>query len=133
MNCLNCYTINDDKATQCRNCGSTLQQKNGSSNINYNKDETIKYLLIFIGVEAVVSMLWLIAGRFILPAINKSGNINTGDFYKYFGFFTDVISITTILIIIAALKNKNAKIVLIIVLAIRILTMLAYRIFPSIN
>lgn len=132
MNCLNCYTINDDNATQCRNCGKTLQQKNNTSSFNNNKDETIRYLLIYIGVEAAVSMLWLIVGRFLVPSITKSGKNDVGDFYKYFGFFTDIISITTLLIIIAILKNKNAKLVLIFVLAIRIFTMLAYRIFPNV-
>lgn len=131
MNCLNCYTINEDNATKCRNCGTALQQANNPTKTNYNKDETIRFLLIFLIVEAVLSLLWLLVNKIAVPLLTKSDSSKIADLYKYFGFFTDIVSITTLVIIIAALKNKHAKTVLIIILAIRILVMLSYRIFPN--
>ena len=52
--------------------------------------------------------------------------------YKYFGWTTDILSVIVLLIFAIIVKNKNARIFLIIFLVLRIVFLIGYRVFENV-
>jgi hypothetical protein len=134
MNCLRCNAPNELGAKFCRNCGAEL----GFAPISQikNQSQTINQLLFLIGIEYFNYLGWFILQKAIVPIFFKKDDVVEWDIvspiYKYFGWFTDALSLIALLVFSIIVKNQNAKIFLIIVLLLRIIFLIGYRVFDEV-
>ncbi len=134
MNCLRCNTPNEEGAKFCKNCGMDMTYT--PSNENTNSNQTINQLLLLMGIEYFISLCWFILQKAIVPIFFKKDDIVDWDkvspIYKYFGWTTDILSVIVLLIFAIIIKNKNARIFLIIFLVLRVIFLIGYRVFDNV-
>lgn len=125
MTCNQCKTHNPPEAQFCKNCGAPLKLspvQNGSD------AQTIKSLLIIMGIDYLISTIMFIMQRFILPPLYNSGDTNTISLiYEYFGWATDIILIGVMIFFLAMIQNKNVKIALVVFITLRVIFLIGYR------
>ncbi len=127
MACLNCYKSREENQQYCGTCGDNLV--NGE-----NPKHTINILLSLLAAEIFVILIWLAAQKLVAPVLfrDAAGNIdyNTiGPIYNVLGWITDSAMVVITLICMLLVKNKNARILLVVYFVIRIIVMVVYRIF----
>jgi hypothetical protein len=133
MNCLRCNAPNELGAKFCRNCGAEL----GFAPISQIKThiQTINQLLFLTGIEYFRFLGWFILQKAIVPIFFTKGDVVEWDIvnpiYKYFGWFTDAMSLIAVLVFAIIVKNQNAKTFLIIVLILKIIFLIGYRVFDE--
>jgi uncharacterized membrane protein YvbJ len=127
MNCLRCNTENQEGARFCKNCGMDLTYM--PSNQNSNSNQTVNQMLLLVGIQYFIQSWWFIVQKAIVPMFLKEDYYKISSIYKYFGWTTDIILILTLLVIAIIVKNKNARIFLIIFLILQIIFLVGYRIF----
>lgn len=111
MKCTNCNTENSANAKFCRNCGNPLLIY--PSNIKSN-DESVNQLLIVLAVNLFISICWFIVNLF--SYWSEITNIVLGS-----------IGLITTIIIGIIIKNRNAKILLIISFILELIFFIYYR------
>lgn len=130
MNCLRCNTPNEDGAKFCKSCGMDLNYVPSSKNENSN--QTVSQLLLLMGIEYFIYLGWFILQKAIIPIFFKDDYDKISPIYKYLGWTTDIISVLALLIFAIIVKNKNARIFLIIFLILRIVFLVGYRVFDNV-
>ena len=134
MNCLRCNTPNEEGAKFCKNCGMDMTYTPSKENANSN--QTVNQLLLLMGIEYFIYLGWFILQKAIVPIFFKKDDIVDWDkvspIYKYFGWTTDILSVIVLLIFAIIVKNKNARIFLIIFLVLRIIFLIGYRVFEEV-
>lgn len=133
MNCLRCNTPNEEGAKFCKNCGMDLTYIPTTENGNSN--QTISQLLLLMGIEYFIYLGWFVLQKAIVPMFFKKDGTTDWDkvspIYKYFGWTTDILSVLALLIFSIIVKNKKARIFLIIFLVLRIVFLIGYRVFDQ--
>ena len=133
MNCLRCNTQNEEGAKFCKSCGMDLNYVPSINNENSNK--TVNQLLLLMGLEYFIYLGWFILQKGIVPLFFKKDGIVDWDkvspIYKYFGWTTDILSVLILLIFAIIIRNKNARIFLIIFLILRVVFLVGYRVFDQ--
>ena len=103
---------------------------------NANSNQTVNQLLLLMGIEYFIYLGWFILQKAIVPIFFKKDDIVDWDkvspIYKYFGWTTDILSVIVLLIFAIIVKNKNARIFLIIFLVLRIVFLIGYRVFENV-
>jgi hypothetical protein len=134
MNCLRCNTENEEGVKFCKNCGMDMTYTPLKENTNSN--QTVNQLLLLMGIEYFIFSGWFILQKAIVPIFFKKDDIVDWDkvspIYKYFGWTTDILSVIVLLIFAIIIKNKNARIFLIIFLVLRIIFLIGYRVFDEV-
>ena len=124
MNCPKCNALNEGDAKFCRNCGADLTAASGQGS---NKD--LMYVLIFLSWEYFIYLLWFVLQKGIVPILTRRDNMGAISLYSIFGWIEDVISIILLIIFMVLVKNRTAKILFVIFLAIRIMLLIGYRVW----
>lgn len=132
MNCPRCSSPNYEGAHFCSNCGNTLdapwQQQ------PQTKDRGLTNLVILIGWSCFTSIVWMIVSKGVIPLIQKgSGSENwkmVSLIYDVMGWVFSLITILLSLFLAITAKNKTAKIILVIFLAISVLQLVIYHVLP---
>lgn len=127
MNCLRCNTPNEEGAKFCKNCGMDMTYTPSRENTNSN--QTINQLLLLVGIEYFILLGWFILQKAIIPIFFKYDYDKISPIYKYFGWTTNILSVIALLIFAIIIKNKNARIFLIIFLVLRVIFLIGYRVF----
>lgn len=127
MNCSQCNTPNPPEAQFCKNCGAVLKH----SPVQAGSDaQTIKSLLIIMGIDYLISTIMFIIHKVVLPPMYKSGDSETVHMiYQYFGWTTDIILIGAMIFFLAVIQNKNVKAALAIFIVLRLIFLVGYRLF----
>jgi len=102
------------------------------SSENGNSNQTVNQLLLLMGIEYFIYLGWFILQKAIIPIFFKDDYDKISSIYKYFGWTTDIISVLTLLVFAIIVKNKNARIFLIIFFILRIVFLVGYRIFDKV-
>lgn len=128
MNCIKCNTPNTPEAKFCRNCGANLI----TPEVQAKSDEqTIKSLLIIIGVDYLLSLVMFIIQKLVTPNISGNGGFVQIDMlYKLYGWTSDIVSLAIMLFFLATIKNNTVKTALIVFIVLRFIFIIGYRIFP---
>lgn len=128
MNCIKCNTPNTAEAKFCRNCGANLI----TPEVQAKSDEqTIKSLLIIIGVDYLLSLVMFIIQKLVTPNISGNGGFVQIDMlYKLYGWTSDIVSLAIMLFFLATIKNNTVKTALIVFIVLRFIFIIGYRIFP---
>lgn len=127
MNCLRCSTPNEVGAKFCKNCGMDLNLS-PSTEIE-NSNQTVNQLLILMGIDYAIYLGWFILQKVIYPIFLKNDNTLISPVYKYFGWFTDVITILAFVAFANIVKNERARLVIIIFLILKIIFIIGYKVF----
>jgi uncharacterized membrane protein YvbJ len=131
MNCLRCNTENEEGAKFCKNCGMDMTYT--PSNDNTNSNQTVNQLLLLMGIQYFIYLCWFILQTAIVPIFFKKDDIvdwgKVSSIYKYFDWTTDILSVIALLIFAIIVKNKNARIFLIIFLVMSIVFLIGYKVF----
>lgn len=131
MNCTKCNTPNAPEARFCKNCGANMVSPELQAQTD---NQTIKSLLILIGIDYLLSTVMFLIQKLVTPYISESG----GDFsridliYKVYGWTSDVVSLAAMIFFLATIKNNMVKTALIVFIMLRIIFMIGYRLVPFI-
>ena len=97
-------------------------------------NQTIKSLLILIGIDYLLSTVMFLIQKLVTPYISENG----GDFsridliYKVYGWTSDVVSLAAMIFFLATIKHNMVKTALIVFIMLRIIFMIGYRLVPFI-
>jgi hypothetical protein len=131
MNCLRCNTSNEEGAKFCKNCGMDLTYLPATKDENTIK--SITYILIVMSFEYFSWLIWFAIQKVIVPQFyQKDGSTDwdaANKLYKTIGWSVDILSILVLIIFTMLIKNKTARIFLIIFALVRIGLLLGYRVF----
>lgn len=127
INCLRCNTQNDFGAKFCKNCGIDLKYVPSSENGNSN--QTVNQLLLLMGIEYLIYLGWFILQIVIIPIFFEDENWDQAAIYTSYRWTTEIISILILLMFAIIVKNKNARLFLIIFLTMKIIFFVGLRIF----
>lgn len=127
MNCVKCNTPNAPEAKFCRNCGANLpipevQEK--------SDEQTIKALLVIIGVDYLLSLIMFIIQKLVTPNISGDGYFGIDTIYKVYGWTSDIVSLGIMLFFLATIRNNMVKTALIVFIVLRFIFIIGYRVFP---
>lgn len=129
MNCIRCNAPNAPEAKFCKNCGTTMITPEIQAK---NDHQTIKALLIIIGVDYLLSMVMFLIQKLVTPFVSQNG----GDFsridliYKVYGWTSDIVTLAVMLFFLVTIKNQTVKTALIVFIVLRFIIMIGYRVFP---
>jgi hypothetical protein len=124
MNCLRCASPNPEGVTTCMNCGAPLSPAQLANSPYTNpyppyypnafrneapKDNSLNFLMIYIGWGVFVSMFWLLAQKFIIPSLLQNSRM---DIYRIFYRLTSggFAAISLIILIVFAILSKTPKV-----------------------
>jgi len=128
MACLNCYKSREENHQYCSTCGDNLITTE-------NPKHTINLLLSLLAAEIFIILIWLILQKVIVPIAFRGDNgidyVAIGPIYNFLGWITDTAMIIVTLVCMLLIKNKNARLLLIVYLVFRIVALLAYRVFTA--
>ena len=119
MDCLKCNLSYDQNANFCQKCGSNLNEFESLSSTNPNPSSDLKLLCFLIGIELVISVLWMTFSKII--TFYKDFNYSITTIYTYAAWLVGIITFITFLIAIINIKNEKIRTFLIICLSIKVL------------
>ena len=119
MDCLKCNLSYDQNANFCQKCGSNLNEFESLSSTNPNPSSDLKLLCFLIGIELVISVLWMTFSKII--NFYKDFNYSITTIYTYAAWLVGIITFITFLIAIINIKNEKIRTFLIICLSIKVL------------
>lgn len=131
MNCIKCNTLNAAEAKFCKNCGTSMITPEIQAKID---NQTIKSLLILIGIDYLLSTVMFFIQKLVTPYISDNG----GDYsridliYKVYGWTSDIVSLGAMLFFLVTIKNNTVKTALIVFIILRFIFMAGYRLTPFI-
>ncbi|MGZ4000085.1 MAG: zinc-ribbon domain-containing protein [Mucilaginibacter sp.] len=123
MNCPKCDALNEGDAKFCRNCGADLTAASGQGS---SKD--LMYVLIFLSWEYFIYLVWFVLQKGIVPILTRRDNMGAFSLYRIFGWAEDIVSIVLLIVFMALVKNRTAKILFVVFLVVRIIMLIGYRI-----
>lgn len=128
MNCIKCNTPNIPEAKFCKNCGANLV----TPEIQAKTDQqTIKSLLIVIGIDYLLSLLMFFIQKVIVPYATANNDYSHVDLiYQVYGWVSDIVTLAAMIVFLITIKNQMVKNALIVFIVLRFLFMLGYRVFP---
>ena len=131
MNCPKCNTPNAPEAKFCRNCGANMVSPEAQA---ISDNQSIKALLIIIGIDYLLSMVMFIIQKLTLPLLSSNGDINHIDLiYKVYGWTSDFVSLAAMLFFLVTIKNNTVKTALAVFIILRFIFMIGYRVFPMLS
>ncbi len=135
MNCLRCNTPNEDGAKFCKNCGMDLTYNPSTTNSSAIDRQNLIYLLIVMSWEYFTWLIWFAIQKVIVPRFYSTDGVTNWDeankLYKTLGWTVDIISILVLLVFSIIIKNRTARIFLIIFTVLRIAMLIGYRLFDQ--
>lgn len=128
MNCIKCNTPNAEEAKFCKNCGANITP---SQSIEKSNDQSIRALLIIIGIEYFFSAVIFLIQKFMFSSAMSDGNAENIDLiYKTYGWTSDIVTLAAILYFMVTLTNNKVKTALVIFFILRFIFMIGYRAVP---
>lgn len=128
MNCIKCNTPNLPEAKFCKNCGASLVTPEIQAKTDH---QTIKSLLIIIGVDYLLSLVMFFIQKVVVPYTSANNDYSYIDLiYKVYGWVSDIATLAVMLVFLITIKNQMVKNALIVFIVLRFLFMLGYRVFP---
>lgn len=132
MNCIKCNAVNAPEAKFCKNCGTSIITPEMQTKTD---NQTIKALLIIIGVDYLLSTIMFLIQKLVTPFVSDNG----GDFaqidliYKVYGWTSDIVTLAVMLFFLVTIKNQTVKTALIVFIILRFIFMIGYRLFPFLS
>lgn len=131
MNCPKCNTPNPPEAKFCRNCGENLVSPEAQAIAD---NQSIKALLIIIGIDYLLSTVMFIIQKLALPYLSGSGNVSQISLvYNVYGWTSDFVSLAAMLFFLITIKNNTVKNALVVFIILRFIFMIGYRVFPMLS
>lgn len=131
MNCIKCNTPNAEEAKFCKNCGANIAPSQSSEK---NNEQSIKALLIIIGIEYFFSTIMFLLQRFMFSSVMSNGNgENINLIYNIYGWTSDIVTLAAIFYFMVTLTNNKVKTALVIFFILRLTFMIGYRAEPFFN
>lgn len=132
MICPSCKTVNDDDAAFCKNCGRGMY---GNTSTGGEAEQSINYLLIFIGWFCFTTVLWFIIQQVAVPIMIKNyASANTvSKIYQYVGTPTEVITLILAIVFAILSKHRMTRIVLLIFSILKIGVMIGTILIPLLS
>lgn len=140
MNCQQCNCPNQPDARFCKNCGTilnyNLQPSNPYLHTNYlgltpdapvQNEPTLKYFYILLSFDIFRSFLWLIINVVFIRVWQKSSSDNFSWIYEVYSWGMNIILVILIILFAVLIKNKSAKIFIILYGVISLLLVLGFR------
>ncbi|MNT17304.1 hypothetical protein D3C72_1524460 [compost metagenome] len=131
MNCIKCNTPNAEEAKFCKNCGANIAPSQPSEK---NNEQSIKALLIIIGIEYFFSTIMFLLQRFMFSSVMSNDNgENINLIYNIYGWTSDIVTLAAIFYFMVTLTNNKVKTALVIFFILRLTFMIGYRAAPFFN
>ncbi|CAN5323388.1 hypothetical protein BH11BAC7_BH11BAC7_12200 [soil metagenome] len=140
MNCQQCNCPNEPDARFCKNCGTilnyNLQPSNPYLHTNYpgltpdapvQNEPTLKYFYILLSFDVFRTFLWLIINVVFIRVWQKSSSDNFSWIYEVYSWGMNIILVILIILFAVLIKNKSAKIFIILYGVISLLLVLGFR------
>lgn len=135
MNCLRCNTPNEDGAKFCKNCGMDLTYNPALAKSNSIDSQSLIYVLIALSWEYIGWIIWFLIQKVIVPKFYTTDGIvqweKANKIYNTVGWSVDILSILVFLVLSIVVKNKTARILLIVFAVLRVGFLLSYRVFTN--
>ena len=135
--CFTCNINNKEGEIICAQCGSDLinnqilEGENQNSKLDDIYRKTIFQLLLLLAVHYFLELCWFVIVKFIVPVWFSSydGTISYDgqEVYQFFGWASNILILTMLLIFAFLSKNNAARILLFILFTLKLLMVIGYE------